>query len=406
MKRKILLFILVASLMLTGCAHEYNSALYQKEMDVKLVDSTATKETVTLYGNLKKLADSKIIFGHHDDTAYGVGWKGNEGHSDVKDIVNSYPGLYGWDFSWALDDRWDSVFTNHPIIKLVKEAYYRGGINVFCWHYGNPVTQQNFYDTTIAVRKIIPGGGYYLRYLRDLDRVADFIEQLKDSTGKPIPVIFRPYHEFDGSWFWWGKHFCTREEFVQLWRTTVDYFKNKRKLKNIIYAFSPDRNFHNKKEYLDRYPGDDYVDLFGTDIYYDFTPDGDGLDWITKKLIIITSLAEEKNKLAAFTETGLEGVLNHKWWTDRLLKAIDNDSIKISFVMVWRNANTSHHYAPYVGDESAENFVEFGLTPKIFFEKDLPDLYDKPITDEEINNLGRNKLFEFIRSISLYPIKY
>ena len=55
--------------------------------------------------------------------------------------------------------------TNHPIIKLVKEAYYRGGINIFCWHYGNPVTQQNFYDTTIAVRKIIPGGGYYLKYL-------------------------------------------------------------------------------------------------------------------------------------------------------------------------------------------------------------------------------------------------
>ena len=194
---------------------------------------------------------------------------------------------------------------------------------------------------------------------------------MKDSTGKPIPIIFRPYHEFDGSWFWWGKHFCSREEFVSILANNSRLFKNKSKFKNIIYAFSPDRNFHNEKEYLNRYPGDEYVDIIGTDIYYDFTPDGDGLDWITKKLIKITSLAEEKNKLAAFTETGLEGIVNHKWWTDRLLKAIDHDSIKISFVMVWRNANTSHHYAPYIGHPSAENFVEFGFTPKISISKKI-----------------------------------
>ena len=111
--KKILLVFTVTAIMFSGCAHEYNSVLFQKEMNVKLVDTTATKETVLLYRNLKKLADNKIIFGHHDDTAYGVGWEGEEGRSDVKSVVKSYPGVYGWDFSWALDNKWDSVFTGH-----------------------------------------------------------------------------------------------------------------------------------------------------------------------------------------------------------------------------------------------------------------------------------------------------
>jgi mannan endo-1,4-beta-mannosidase len=70
------------------------------------------------------------------------------------------------------------------------------------------------------------------------DKVAAFISQLKDSTGKLIPIIFRPYHEFDGDWFWWGKRHCTREEFIELWKTTVDYFEKKHGLRNILWAFS------------------------------------------------------------------------------------------------------------------------------------------------------------------------
>ena len=405
MKSKLLYAVLAAVIFLTGCAHEYNSVLLQKELNVQLVDSLATKETVMLYRNLKHISESKVIFGHHDDTAYGVGWSGDGVRSDVKDVVNSYPGVFGWDFGNIF---WDDnpELVKKRLSKLITEAYYRVGINIFCWHYHNPVTQQGFYDTTVAVNKILPGGGYYLRYLRDLDKVADFVSQLKDSLGVPIPIIFRPYHEFDGSWFWWGKHFCTREEFIQLWRTTIDYLKNKKKLDNIIYAFSPDRNFHNENDYLDRYPGDRYVDILGTDIYYDFTPDGDGLEWISKKLKIITKLADEKNKIAAFTETGLEGIVNYKWWTDRLLKAIDGDSIKIAFVMVWRNANTTHHFAPYPGHPSAENFVEFALVPKIVFDKNLPNMYKTPLSVSQINAISRNKILGLLMSIGIRPIVY
>jgi len=402
MKTKITITFLTV-ILFYSCAPEAVKVLTQEELNVKLVDSSATQETVLLFHNLKKLSERKVIFGHQHTTAYGVGWRGDSNRSDVKDVINTYPGLYGWDFE-ALFWPDNQNFENFPLPKLVREAYYRGGVNIFCWHAANPVTNNSFYDTTVAVRKIVPGGGFYLKYLRALDRIADFVSELKDSTGKPIPIIFRPFHEFDGSWFWWGKRHTTREDFIELWRTTVDYLKNKRKLSNILYAFSPDRNFYSEEDFLERYPGDDYVDIVGTDIYYDFTPDGDGLEWITRKLKIISNLAQKKNKIAAFTETGLEGVVNDKWWTDILLKSFDDDSVNIAFVMVWRNANNSHHYAPYRGHPSAQNFIEFSLTPRILFEKNLSNLYNKPFTDSDINRIRNQKFIDLIKSVKFYPI--
>lgn len=391
--------ILSSFLLIAGCAAEYNSVEFQKELNVKLADTLATKETVLLFYNLKKLARTNIIFGQQDATAYGVGWSGEPNRSDINDVIHSFPGVYGWDFSW-LFIRQDSAIIENALSRLVKDAYYRGGVNIFCWHYGNPATGNSFYDTTAAVYKITPGGGFYLKYLRDLDRIADYVSHLKDSTGNPIPVIFRPYHEFDGSWFWWGKNFTSREEFIRLWRTTVTYLRDKRKVRNLLFAFSPDRMFKTKEEYLERYPGDDYVDILGTDIYYDFTPYGDGLEWINKKLKLLTEIAAEKNKIAAFTETGLEGIVNDKWWTQCLDKAIRGDSIKLAFVMVWRNANDQHHYAPYKNHPSAPDFAAFALDQKNIFGNLLPDLYGRPLADTDLEYIRKEKFIALMDVIS------
>jgi mannan endo-1,4-beta-mannosidase len=398
-------FLFLVIIFIAGCTAEYNSVVFQNELKVKLADSTASKKTVLLFYNLKKLSQKKIIFGHQDATAYGVGWKGERNRSDIKDIINKHPGLYGWDFSSLFWPPNIDVQKN-PMTTLVKEAYSRGGVNIFCWHSGNPVTDQSFYDTTIAVPKILPGGGYYLKYLSWLDKIADYAKSLVDSIGQPIPIIFRPFHEFDGNWFWWGKPFCSQQEFINLWKTTVSYLRDKRGVQNILYAFSPDRRFHSQDEYLERYPGDDYVDILGTDIYGDFNPDGEGLEWIKKKLHIISKLAEEKNKIAAFTETGLEGVPNPVWWTDRLLNTIKDDSIKIAFVMIWRNANDSHHYAPYRGHLSVANFVDFSMNSKILFEDQLPDLYKLPIYERAFKKIDELKTEELIKFIATSLLRF
>jgi mannan endo-1,4-beta-mannosidase len=408
--RSFVQILLVASLIiLSACSsvdkNLFNSHGFQKEAGIKMVDSIATKETSLLFYNLKELAEhQRIIFGHHESTAYGIGWHGQKNRSDVKDVIKKFPGLYGWDFAILRPDvNVDSM--KDPTRGLVKEAYQRGGINTFCWHNYNPVTNNNFYDTTKAIYKILPGGDFYLKYLAQLDKIAEYSKTLVDSSGKLIPIIFRPFHEFDGSWFWWGKNFCTPEEFKTIFQTTVLYLRDKKGVRNFLYAFSPDRNFKSKEQFLERYPGDEYVDILGFDDYYDFNPDGDGLDWIKKKLKIITSLAEERNKIAALTETGLEGIVDDRWYTDKLYKVMDDDSIKIAFAMVWRNANTTHHYVPYAGHAGAKDFIDFSHTPKILFEDELPSIYSQKIDSDIIKDMDRKKKISIIELLNLCPIR-
>ena len=370
--------IITVMFSLAACSPGFNSMEFQRELGVRLADTSATKETVLLFYNLKKLSQKKIIFGHQHSTAYGVGWLNEPDRSDVKDVVNTFPGVYGWDFEpvtppYAIQNDWMKNF--------VIEAYKRGGINTFCWHYNNPVTGGSFYDTTIAVKHILPGGSHHQEYLKALDSIAEYSKYLVDED-KLIPIIFRPFHEFDGFWFWWGQNFCTKEEFISLWQFTVDYLKNKKGVTNFLYAFSPDRNFYTEEDFFERYPGDDFVDIIGMDDYFDFTPDGDGLEWIGKKLELLSSIAQKKNKVAAFTETGLESIPDSTWWTNKLLKTIDKDSIKIAYVMVWRNADKKHHYAPYRGHPSEKDFIDFKNSPRILFEDKLPNLYKHPLDEE------------------------
>src|SRR5271154_2044188 len=79
------------TILLTGCW-----SLAQSQNDLP-VDKKASKETINLYHNLKKLVGRGIMFGHQDDLAYGVGWKYVQGKSDIRDVTGDYPALYGWE---------------------------------------------------------------------------------------------------------------------------------------------------------------------------------------------------------------------------------------------------------------------------------------------------------------------
>lgn len=351
----------------------------------KLIDPKATKQTQSLHINLSKLAEKGILFGHQDGDAYGVGWKAEAGRSDVKDIVGDYPAIHGWDLGKiGQPENLDGVS-----FKLMREGiinnYKRGGINTISWHIENPITNKGAWDTARAVNSILPGGTHHIAYIKQLDVVAGFLS-LCSVDDVMIPIIFRPFHEHNGNWFWWGKGLCTEQEYIQLWQFTVDYLKNTKKLHHLIYAFSPDRSridlAQARQSYLYAYPGDDYVDVFGLDNYMDV-----GAGWnkkstteqqhdLIKVLRTVSQLAKEKRKLAALTETGLEGITNPTWYTDVILNPLKaNKDIQLSYVMVWRNANEKHHYAPYPGHAAEEDFKKFFLDPYTFFESDLKNIY-------------------------------
>ena len=351
----------------------------------QLNDRKATKETQALYTNLNRIAEQGFLFGHQDTDAYGVGWRAQEGRSDVKDVTGSYPAVHGWDVGKSLANPMniDSVSFD-KMLNWIKQNYERGGINTISWHVDNPVTKKDSWDKTPAVKDILPGGKVHAELLNQLDLLAGFLNKCKSGT-TPIPIIFRPWHEHNGDWFWWGKGNCTEEEYIKLWRFTVEYLRDKKQLHNLIYAWSPDRSRTNlndfKTSYLYAYPGDNYVDILGLDNYMDV-----GAKWNERTIVEqqadfatslkgVSTIAIEKNKVAALTETGLERIQNPEWFRMAILEPIKKSDIKIAYMLVWRNANKKHHYVPFKGHSAEKDFVLFYNDPRTFFESDIQNFY-------------------------------
>jgi mannan endo-1,4-beta-mannosidase len=353
----------------------------------QLADPSATAETRALFRNLKKLADDgQVLFGHHDTLAYGVNWADEPGRSDVKDVAGAYPAVYGWDVNRLFHRRNPDAADPERSAQLrrwILEGYGRGGVITLAWHMPNPVNDTDSWNTTRAVDAIIPGGRLHEDYKAKLDIVADFLNSLKSSDGTAVPVFFRPFHEHTGSWFWWGRDHASVGEFKALWRFTVHYLRDEKGVRNALYAYSTDV-FETEAEFLERYPGDDVIDLIGFDDYHSVKTAKTRPTFV-KRLRMLAEMARARGKLAALTETGVEAVPDPTWWTGVLLPALKEAGPGISYALVWRNANNAtdrknHFYAPYPGHASAPDFVRLKQDPKMLFEDELPDLYRVPRT--------------------------
>lgn len=350
----------------------------------KPIDKEATRETKNLFRNLLRLSGDHTLFGHQHATEYGHGWSDEEGRSDVKSVTGSHPAVIGVDIMGFSGRPEESIQrAKESLRKNVVDTYNRGGVTTVAWHFSNPVSGGGFYwrDSVSlpAVKYIIPGGQAHEEYKKILDGIGEWAHSIRGNDGASVPVIFRPFHEFDGGWFWWGKPHCTRDEFISLWRFTVSYLRDSLDVHNFLYAFSPDNRFATKEEFLERYPGDEWVDMVGMDNYGDMGRDRYAIDKAAMKLKIVSDYAVEAKKLAAFTETGLESIPNTKWWTETLLKTMKTGDMRLCYVLVWRNdvRSPTHYYAPFPGHPSVPDFLEFYNDPYTLFENDLKDIYGK-----------------------------
>ena len=175
--------------------------------------------------------------------------------------------------------------------------------------------------------RILPGGDYNDVYKKSLDRIADFVSSLKADDGKLIPIVFRPFHELDGDWFWWGAPYCTAQEYKDLYRFTVTYLRDTKGLHNILFAFSPDRNYTTADQYMARYP-----------------------------------------------ETGLENISQNDWYTQVLLKAMTQQKLELSYALAWTNSDNTV-WTPYKGHPAVADFINFKNNSNITFLDKLPKMY-------------------------------
>lgn len=375
MKKNSLLILLF----LTG----FVACKQQKANDMKLpIDKQATEETIELYSRLFALMDKGIMLGHQDDLAYGHDWYKEDGRSDVKDIIGDYPAVIGWELGHVeigAEYNLDSIYFS-DIKHYIKETYKRGGISTASWHGDNIVTGNTAWDCgqDSVVKTILPSGSNHAEYLLWLDRVADFFLDLKDEKGNYIPLVFRMYHEHTGAWFWWGSEQCTPEEYKQLWIMTVEYLRDKREIHNLLYCYSPSET-SDLEEYLERYPGDEYVDMLAFDCYVYGENQQKAIESYKKAMVhnldIVTQYAQQSNKIPTIGETGMESISDPVYFTQVIYPIISQ--YKIAWVLFWRNAWESdkpqHFYLPYNGHLSENDFVEFVSKPDILTNKDIKE---------------------------------
>jgi mannan endo-1,4-beta-mannosidase len=345
-------------------------------------DKKATKETVKLFQSLYELKNKGVMYGHQDDLMYGNKWWYEKDRSDTRDFTGDYPGVAGFELGHlelGNERSLDSV-SFAQIREQIKAHYIRGGVVTISWHLNNPYTMQ-IKDTLLrrqygtawdvsskeVVGSILPGGKNNELFNTWLDRLAEFFKGLKDDSGKPIPVIFRPYHEHSGSFFWWGTNICTDEQYATLWRYTVSFLRDKKNIHHILYAYNTDR-VTTLEQYMRGYPGDDVIDMLSLDMYDRGAQFGPELD---NALGFVTSEAIRRNKLTALSETGARRGMQD-WWSSVLLPVLSK--YPVGYVLTWRHTYRPRFSMPGNSNQPfPEDFKNFYNSPRTLFLKEVQE---------------------------------
>ena len=332
-----------------------------------------TGSAVALINRLRGLQDKGVMIGHQDDTVYGTTWHYESGRSDVLSICGDYPAVVGFELGrieTGADKNLDGVPFDLMRREIIKH-HERGGIVTLCWHPVNFVTGKNHKDLSgNPVKSILKRGNANRAFNTALNRVAAFLASLKDSKGQTVPVIFRPWHEMSGDWFWWGTKGCSSGQYKELFIYTYRYMMAKG-LKNIVWCYSLGSNRQDTRLKFNMfYPGDEYVDIIGIDIY-DAVSKKNYMGDVQRELMALKNIAQEHKKLFAFTETGFKNNPESDWYTRKLLPAI-NESQPL-YVLLWRNAWNlkNENYGPAPDKKQAPDFKRFSANPRMLFLKNI-----------------------------------
>lgn len=349
--------------------------------------------TDALYAALKRMtASGYTMFGMAN--ALTIGYNNNkEGFiesSDIREVTGDNPAFVESDLMWYSDPEF-----RERDIEALRRAYERGAVVGYCWHLGGRLSGTFYVDGPNAVDRDLAH-----RIVANPDRASNpdldwFLTKL-DTLAIPVfrelgfPLVFRPFHEMTGEWFWWGSG-AGRETYKQLFRLTVDYLREAG-VRNLLYCWAPDKDAD-----FGYYPGDDYVDVLGYDGYEPglkpyLTPEK-----LTRELGRIVEYAARHDKLAAWTEVGLRTDAGAErlayptsipdFWTRYVWNAVKNDprTDRLAWIMCWYNADWNGDgsgvpFVPYAGmdkegsEAALADFQRLFHENRILFERRMPPL--------------------------------
>ena len=242
---KVLSVLLILLVAFTGCS-------FQKDKP-SLSNPDATPEAKTLY-DLLYYANEELgvtLSAQQEST-----WMGSDDYefSYIYERTGKAPAIRGFDY---MNDDFDGV--NKRAVKWHKA----GGFVTICWHCGSDFSgewKDCMEDEVADWEKILTEGtAEYKAMIKGMDKAAKALKKLCD---KNIPVLWRPFHELDGDWFWWGKG--GSENFKKLWQIMYERYTEYWELDNLIWVLGYS---HKMEKVRDWYPGDEYCDIIGADTY-------------------------------------------------------------------------------------------------------------------------------------------
>lgn len=262
--------------------------------------NTLTAEAQRVYDFLQETYEQKTISGMMANVAWNV-----EESEQVYQWTGKYPALNCFDYI-HLQSSAEGSWINYGDITPVSQWWNNGGLVAAMWHWNVPTSNgsgnlttykdQTSFDIDNAFTE---GTWEYQTVNADLEKIAGYLKLLKDAN---IPVIWRPLHEAAGGWFWWGKN---ADSFKRLWIQMFDYFKAQG-LDNLIWVWTTETGD------ADWYPGDEYVDIVGRDLY-----GNDAADCASQYQTVVS---EYGSKMVALSECGAYidtnsklGLLSEQW---------------------------------------------------------------------------------------------
>lgn len=265
MKNRFLLCILSAALLLCACGSGTSAAetasseaaasediIAAEEVSAYSLSNPNADETAkAVYDYICSLTGEGVLSAQQEST-----WMGSPDYEMdyIFDKTGKYPAMRGLDY---MNDDFDGV--NERAVKWWND----GGLVTICWHTGydfngewNHAMKTEIEDWDAVLTEGTPE---YEAFVAGMDKAAQALLELQEQG---VTVLWRPFHEFDGKWFWWGKG--GSENFIKLWRLMYDRYTNHWGLNNLIWVLGYSGN---GRDYEKWYPGDEYCDIVGADSY-------------------------------------------------------------------------------------------------------------------------------------------
>jgi len=284
---------------ITITASEPISDDFYNGVSSELANKNSNEKTVKIMEYLVETYGNKIISGQYCEHN-----KATEINAIYRE-TGKYPALRGFDMIFMSPN---SGWQNADELMQAKRWSEKGGLVTFSWHWHVPIGPNSFYaeDTTFRIKDArtdidlslvtekeledmfkngtISENTY--RLVADIDVISSKLKILERSN---VTVLWRPLHEAAGGWFWWGA--SGSDDYLWLWKLMFNRMTNYHELNNLIWVWNG--------QSAQWYPGDEYVDIIGTDIYPDKLDNSSQASKL-KELIQWPST----KKLAALTENG------------------------------------------------------------------------------------------------------